>query len=91
MHDNLFNRCKSNIAAIEGSFAGAISIVPDWWDIPCTLKYSNPDEYYEALRLVLSGEIDIQAENEKSWEFIEYYLFLSKVNKLRVELIKTLL
>lgn len=91
LHNNLFNRCKSNIAAIEGTYAGAVSVVPNWWDIPGTLKYSNLDEYYEALRSVLSGEVDIVKQNKISWEHIQDCLTLSKVNKLRVELIKTLI
>jgi hypothetical protein len=91
LHDNLFNRCKSNIAFIEGVFAGAVSVVPYWWNIPGALPYSNPNEYYEAMSFILRGEVNIESQNRKSWEYIQDCLTLSKVNKLRVELIKSIL
>lgn len=87
LHDNLFNRCKSNIAFIEGSFAGAACIVPHWWDVDGALKYSDQQGYYDAMKAVLSGEVNVQAENAKAWEYIQSELFLSKVNVQRMNLI----
>jgi len=91
LQDNVFNRCKSIVSVIEGSYAGAVSIIPDFWDVPGTLKYNSNETYYQALNAVLSGQIDIKTENAKSWEYIQDCLTLSRVNKMRVELIKTLL
>jgi len=92
LHDNLFNRCKSNIAFIEGTYWGAICIIPEFWgDIPGTLKYKDQASYYEALRSVLAGEVDIVANNELAWQYVKQNLLLSNINKLRVKVIKSLL
>ncbi len=89
--DNVFNRCKSNIAAIEGSFAGVTCIVPEWWNMPGTLTYSDQESYYKDLRSVLAGEVDIVAQNLMAWEYIMDCLRLSKVNVQRIEVINSLL
>jgi hypothetical protein len=89
--DDLFNRCKSNIAYIEASYFGAVSIIPEWWDVPGALKYKDVPSYYEAARQVLAGEVDIPEQNRIAWEYIMDTLRLSKINKMRVELINSLL
>ena len=91
LHDNNFNRCKSNIAAIEGSYAGAACIVPAWWNMPGTIPYTDPASYYEAIRSVLSGEVDKAALNKTAWEYIMDCLSLSRVNEMRINLINSLL
>lgn len=91
LHDSPFNRSKSNIAFIEASYFGAVSIVPDWWDAPGALKYTDQQSYYDCLNAVCSGEIDIEAANYESWEYIQDKLILSKVNKLRIEVINSLI
>jgi hypothetical protein len=91
LHDNIFNRCKSNISFIEGAYWGAMSIVPEFWgEIPGTLSYNSLETYYEALRSVVAGEVDCVAQNKLGWEFVKDNLLLSKINKLRVEVIKNL-
>jgi hypothetical protein len=91
LDDNTFNRCRSNIAYIEGSFAGAVCVVPDWWNVPGALPYSNPQQYYEAVKSVLTGQVDKVALNLIAWEYINDCLRLSKVNVLRLELLNSLL
>jgi len=91
LHDNAFNRAKSNIAAIEGSYAGAVCVVPAWWNFPGTLSYTDLPSYYEAIRSVLSGEVDKEALTKVAWEYIQDCLTLSKVNELRIDLINSLL
>jgi hypothetical protein len=90
LHDNPFNRSKSNIAYIEASYFGAVSIVPEWWEVPGALKYTDPQSYYECLKAVCSGDVDINANNRMAWEYIREELFLSEVNKLRIEIINSL-
>jgi hypothetical protein len=90
LQDILFNRCKSDIAAIEGTFAGAACLVPEFWDIPGTIKYNSQETYYEGMRSVLSGEVNIVEQNRISWEYIMDVKSISKVNELRVNLIKSL-
>jgi hypothetical protein len=89
--DNAFNRTKSNIAAIEGTYAGAVCVVPAWWNFPGTIPYNNPDEYYEGIRSVLSGEVDKAAMSRIAWEYVQDCLLLSKVNVERLQVINSLL
>lgn len=91
LHDNIFNRCKSNIACLEGAYAGAISIVPSWWDIPSCLSYTDEQSYYDALYAVLCGNVDIVALNKISWEWIMDNLRLSKINVLRLQILNEFL
>lgn len=51
-----FNSCKSDIAAMELSFAGAECLVPAAWDIPGTRGYSNEQEFGDTLEQMLGGE-----------------------------------
>jgi hypothetical protein len=90
LHDSLFNRCKSNIAAIEGTFAGAACLVPDWWNIDGCIKYNDNKSYYEGLNAILKGDVDVEKANNKAWDYIRANLFLSDVNKQRIELIEGL-
>jgi len=91
-----FNVCRSNISVIEGAYAGAVCIVPEFWlykgdeKVPGTISYSNSDSYYEAIRSCCNGEVDIAKGNNETWEYIMDNLLLSKVNKLRANLIKNL-
>jgi hypothetical protein len=89
--DELFNRCKSDIAFIEGAYFGAVCNVPHWWNAPGAFKYTDQKSYYENMRTILSGEVDIEAQNRISWEYIQDNLLLSRVNIKRVELINNLL
>jgi hypothetical protein len=91
LHDNPFNRSKSNIAYIEASYFGAISIVPEWWEAPGALKYTDPQSYYECMKAVCSCEIDIEKSNQISWEYIQDELTLTKINKQRIEIINSLI
>lgn len=91
LHDNTFNRCRSNIGFIEGSWSGAACVVPGWWNVPGALSYNNPAEYYDAMRSLLSGEVNAEEMNKTAWEYITEYLMLSRINKQRAELINFLL
>lgn len=90
---SLFNECKSNIAFIEGTFAGAVCLVPDWqeWDLPGTLKYSSAEEYGEKLELMLNEKVNFSKYNSQAWDYIFDNLRLSKINQLRVNILNSLL
>jgi hypothetical protein len=89
--DNMFNRCKSDIAYLEGTFAGATCVVPAHWNVPGSLPYTDGPSYYEAIKTVIKGEIDRVAYNNISWEYIMDVLPLSKVNIERLQIINSLL
>ena len=90
LHDNLFNRCRSDCAFLEASYAGAFVIGPSWWNLPGTLSYSNPAEFYEALRSALAGEVDLEANTRMAWEYITDCRLLSHINVERLNLIQGL-
>jgi hypothetical protein len=91
LHDNVFNRCRSNVGYIEMSYAGAACVVPAWWSLPGAVSYNSPETYSEAMRAMLAGEVDIEVANREAWEFIMDTLRLSKVNVQRIELINSLM
>ena len=93
LDDSTFNRCKSNIAWIEATYAGAITIAPAWdeWKMPGVLNYKDDDEYYNLVSKVIAGDIDTRKMVERSWSYISDKLTLSEVNKLRVQVVKHLL
>jgi hypothetical protein len=92
LHDNIFNRCKSNIASIEATYFGAVCIAPAWpeWNIPGTLLYENENDFFNQLQVLVKG-YDGSQNVKMAWDYITTELLLSKVNKLRVELIGGLL
>ena len=90
--DSFFNRCKSNIAYIEGSFAGAVCLVPEWeeWTLPGAITYKNAAEYHEKMNLMLTEKVNFKKYNALAWEFIMDSLTLEKVNKQRVQILQNL-
>lgn len=91
LHDNTFNRCRSDTAYMEATFAGAVTVTPEWWNAPYSLPYTDTNSYYEVMRSVLAGEIDIEVENRKAWEYICDCRMLSKINVQRIQLINSIL
>jgi len=89
--DHNFNRCKSNIAAIEGTFAGAVCVVPDWeeWQIPGTLKYSTPQQFGDHIENIYRGKVNIKKNNQLAWQYINDVYSLTTVNKQRIQIIKS--
>lgn len=55
LRDNPFNRCRSNLAWIEATAAGAVVIAPDWpeWHRPGVINYSNGEGFKRALTNVM--------------------------------------
>jgi hypothetical protein len=85
LHDNTFNRSKSNIAWIEASFAGAACLCPDWeeWRQPGALLYKNQKQFKEILMAVINKEIDVADQARKSWAAIQTYFTIEQTNELR--------
>ncbi len=87
--DSDFNRCKSNIAWIEATFAGAVAIAPDWpeWRHPGVLLYNNEAQFEEAMYHVMSGRVNVANTVATSWDYIQEHLTLSKVNEIRIDVL----
>ena len=92
LHDSFFNRCKSNIAALEGTIAGAVCLVPDWeeWQMPGTLRYKTPDEFREKAEIILNEKVNFKKYRSTALDYIRSNYDLHKVNEKRIELIKEL-
>lgn len=92
LKDSEFNRSKSNIAWIEASYAGAVTIAPDWeeWQKPGALNYKTPGDFQRLVQSVINGSHDVEDLNRKSWEYITEHLCVDHVNLKRIQLIKDL-
>lgn len=90
--NSVFNRCKSNIAWIEATFAGAVCLAPKWeeWNMPGAITYENNAEFLEKMELILNEKVNFKKYNTLSWEFIMEELRLDKINRQRVKLIESL-
>ena len=89
---NTFNESKSNIAWLEGSTSGAVTIAPkmEQWERPGIINYSSNEELESLL-----FELQINDKYRKSsWKssiaYIQENLLLSKINKIRYELLQTI-
>jgi hypothetical protein len=93
LHDSFFNRCKSNIAALEGTYSGAVCLVPDWpeWQIPGTLKYKTQEEFAEKAEIILKEQFSVAKYRGQAMEYIRENYDLAKVNQARVDLVNELL
>lgn len=93
LDDNVFNRSKSNIAWIEGCYAGAACLVPRWegWENPGAVTYGDVADFGIKLKDMLKGHYDLEKISEEGWQYIQDNLLLSKVNELRKEVILSLL
>lgn len=92
LHECSFNRSKSNIAYIEAAFAGAVTIAPDWeeWRNPGTLVYNDKKSFYEAIRAVGKGQVDVKKMGQQAWEYVSESLSLEKINVKRRQVFERL-
>lgn len=88
----MFNYNKSNIAWIEGTYAGAVTIAPNLpeFNKPGVLTYNSPKEFKSILEGCLKGDYDLRSLYDSSYIYIKENLLLSKVNNLRKEVINLL-
>jgi len=92
--DTIFNRCKSNIAYIEASFFGAVTLAPaweEWTDLPGALFYTDQASFLEGIRLIANLEVDAYKQGILAWEYVQDNLRLRQINVKRVELINELI
>lgn len=89
LHENLFNKCKSNIAWIESTYFGSVTIAPDMeeWRRPGALLYKNPEEFKFLLESVMDGNVEIERQVKESWDDILENYNLAKINLQRREII----
>jgi len=92
--DDDFNRCKSNIFALECLRVGALPIVPagfpEWDMIPGLLTYKNNYQFQAILSKIKAGKIDKVALVEQGRAYISEHLTVQKLNEKRLEVIRSL-
>lgn len=91
--DSTFNRCKSNIAWIEGTYAGAMTLAPDWeeWRQPGATTYATKKEFKDRLRHMMNVPEAVQDDcMHRSWSKINSEYTLSTTNELRYDVLKFL-
>lgn len=91
LHESRFNRCKSNISWIEGSYAGARTLAPDWpeWQRLGVTNYHDPELFKETLMKLMSSPVTLLRE-DMGWEYIQKNLMLSRVNEERFKVLTDL-
>lgn len=90
---NDFNKSKSNIAWIEGTFSGSAVIAPDLEEFkkPGIINYSNTEKYQYYLEKLINSK-DFRKRNYlESFNYIQENLMLSDINKKRIEIIEELI
>lgn len=90
--DCLFNRCKSNIAWQEGTYAGAAVLAPDFEEfrVPGCWRY-QPGGFGNQLRAMIAEPVIRAADVKASREWIDANRRLSIVNVARREIVASLL
>lgn len=93
LKDNFFNRCKSNIAWLEATSAGAVTLGPAFeeWDHPGITRYESIEDFGEKLNMLCRDEKYRRKVWNSSLEYIKEHLLLSKVNQKRIAIINALL
>lgn len=89
--DNDFNRAKSNIAWLEASAVGAMTIAPGFeeWKRPGVLNYYSTEGFEAALNMAVSVSEGERAKAvAASRAYISEHLTLAKVNQQRIEILK---
>lgn len=88
--DDQFNRAKSNIAALEALYAGALPIVPDY--LPefagLGLTYGTVP-FKETLAEAMLGDYPVGMQ-EQAWAFANQMYSLQTTNKVRNEIVSEL-
>ncbi len=91
--DNIFNRCRSNIAWLEATISGSVCVAPMWeqWMKPGVINYVDNVGYYSALDQIYKNQIKAEAHLEESIKHIKSNYTLQIVNPIRWQIIQELL
>jgi len=90
--DNKLNRGKSNISWQEATLSGACALTPDWFGLSGEAeRYNDVASFGIGLSLLINREDMRQNLYKKSFTKLKDTFLLTKVNKQRLELIKSVL
>lgn len=93
LRDNPYNRAKSNIAWMEATFSGSVVIAPniETFQKPGIINYSSEEEFETRLEEAIKMLDKMRLTKLGGWDYIKSNLSLSEVNKLRLEVINSLM
>jgi glycosyltransferase involved in cell wall biosynthesis len=86
--DDEFNRCKSNIAYLEATYAGAKVIAPAWDEWVKSWVYRGAESFGETLLTLMEHESGKGVPDER--DYVANNLLLDQVNLKRKELFESL-
>lgn len=88
--DETFNHAKSNIAWLEATYAGAVCLAPTFpeWKRPGVCNYKDQKDFKEKLEKLMIDAPYRRRFWYDSKKYIEENLLLSKVNRMRKEIIE---
>lgn len=82
-----FNRSKSCIAALEGFFAGAAAVGPNFqeWQIPGCVRYDSHEResFEKVLTWIMEDKTECEAQAREGFEYITGERSLKRVNLTR--------
>lgn len=92
LHDNTFNKAKSNIAWIEATHAGAVCVAPNWpeWRRPGCLTYNDPEDFKEVMQNAMNGNIDLDLMRSLSMQEVEKKYNIDYTNEQRLAILASL-
>jgi hypothetical protein len=91
---NAFNLAKSNISLLEAVYAGALPVVRNWdeWQFPGVIHYSQLEDFADSVKRALNYSPEAR---KAMWlanvEHVKANYLLSKVNQVRLNILKTLI
>lgn len=88
-----FNKSKSNISWVEGSYAGAATLAPDYlpeFNRPGVIRYKDQEDFGVKLKQSIHKKINLKECADGSWQYIQENLSLTKVNESRKEVAEEL-
>lgn len=91
--DTAFNKGKSDIAYLEATQAGAVTLVPNFlpeFDKPGVIKYGDHRSFHTALVDAMKGNYDTQALHRQAREYVESQRMRSRVMDSYCEVLHSL-
>lgn len=94
--DRPFNRSKSNIAKIEATYAGAVTLSVDYnewvWSGNKDYHFYKPEEFYKKMTDLIfkirNKDETLREEYNFNYEYINKHYLLSNINKQRLDFMK---
>lgn len=93
--DNQFTKSRSNMAQLDATIAGAVTIARDWehFKTPGVITYSDVEDFERILSNAMThiedGK-DFRSDVENSWEYIKKNQTFKAVNVKQWEIVKSL-